>query len=85
MSIFLLIIHVPQPSTKISGHEKKQLHTNLLHTLCELCTLQLIHVLSLNDLLSMKYQISVCFIPIVMLFHFSSALLFSVLISYLSQ
>lgn len=83
MSIFLVIIHVPQPSTKISGHEKKQLHTNLLHTFCGLCTLQLI--LSLNDLLSMKYQISVCFIPIVMLFHFSSALLFSVLISYLSQ
>lgn len=62
---------------------KKQLHTNSLHTFCELCTLQLI--LSLNDLLSMKYQISVCFIPPVMLFHFSSALLFSVLIIYLSQ
>lgn len=83
MSIFLLIIHVSQPSTKISSHEKKQLHTNSLHTLCELCTLQLI--LSLNDLLSMKYQISVCFIPPVILIHFSSALLFSVLISYLSQ
>lgn len=64
---------------------KKQLHTNSPNTLFELHVYTLLLILSLNDLLNMNYQISVCFIPLVILFHFSSAPLLSLLTSYLGQ
>lgn len=77
MSIFLVIIHVSQPlKYKNIQPWKKQIHTNSLLTLFELIPV-LIHVLSLNDLLNMKYQISVCFIfPLWCYFNFSLLLFF---------